>query len=280
MSFRIRRLTIYPVKSFRGIDLPSATLTRTGLAWDRHWLVIDDASGRFLGQRDFPEMATIDARLDDRMLTLSRDGHGACSVPLDVLRENCRVTEVWGDRCEVVDQGDEIAAWLSGALGQTAELRLVRMAPGYRRPQKSPQRYGEDTTTCFADTAPFLVASLATLRALNDALEADGKAPVPMERFRPNVVIEGPAAFEEHRLTRLEGPGWALGLRYPRERCVVTTIDQRSGERDAHGEPFRTLRHLNPMPESPHGPAFAELAVLEAGNGATIRVGDRFEAIS
>ena len=78
-----------------------------------------------------------------------------------------------------------------------------------------------------------------------------------MNRFRANIVVEGLNAFEEHTITSLEGPGYRLGIRYPRERCVMTTMDQFTGVKHPRGEPFATLRRINPMPDNPKGPAFA-----------------------
>lgn len=279
MAIHVTALKVHPVKSLRGFSVPSTRFTPEGLAWDRAWLLID-SQGQFLSQRRHPRMATVETAVTEEALVLTREGHGACSVPLAPLDGERRVTEVWGDRCEVVDQGDPVSSWLGSALELDTAPRLVRMAPGYRRPGKRPERYGE-ATPLFADTAPLLVANEASLDALNSALVEGGQAPVPMSRFRANIVLSGLEAFGEHELQALRGPGYRLGLRYPRERCVVTTIDQRTGHKDPSGEPFRTLRRLNPMPggDRRSGPAFAELAVLEAGNGATISVGDALEPV-
>ena len=123
----------------------------------------------------------------------------------------------------------------------------------------------------------FLVANQASLERLNQALREQGHTAVSMDRFRPNVVIDGLAAFAEHGVETLAGDGFALQLRYPRERCVVTTIDQATAVRDPQGEPVRTLTTINPMPGNPRAAAFAELAVLARGGGRTIRVGDELQ---
>lgn len=275
MTLTVRSLHCYPVKSFRGIDGDHFELTDLGIAHDRAWLAID-GRGRFLSQRHLPAMACITTHLDGDVLVLERQGEPPC--PVTRAAGETRITEVWGDRCEVEDAGDHVARWLANALGREDDVRLVRMAPGFRRGQKRPDRYGEDTTTQFADTAPYLVANQASLERLNEALVARDESPVPMDRFRANIVIEGIDAFEEHAIASLEGPGYRLGLRYPRERCVITTMDQRTGEKHPRGEPFETLRGLNPMPDNPRGPAFAELAVLESGDGTRIRIGDELRA--
>ncbi len=273
MNACIERLHVYPVKSLRGYETECAELTPTGLRWDRQWLVID-GRGRFLSQRAVPAMARIRTSVTPSALVLERDGLPACEIALELQDGVGFTTEIWGDRCEVVDQGDAAAGWLARALGEGHAPRLVRMAPGYDRPQKRPDRYGQATTTFFADTAPFLVVSTGSLAALNRALADDGLTPVPMNRFRGNIVVEGLEAFAEQSAKTLTGPAYRLGLRYPRERCVVTTIDQQTGQKDPGDAPFATLRRINPMPDNPMGPAFGMLSVLESAPGVMTRVGD------
>ena len=272
MTVVIRSLHVYPVKSFRGIDLERATLTGQGLAHDRSWLVLD-REDRFLTQRRLPAMARVTTALTRDGLCLEAAGQAPLDIPFAAPEGRRRSTEVWDDPCEVVDEGDAAASWLAEALGDEYGPRLVRMAPDYRRPQPRPDRYGAGTTVQFADTAPLLLTNVASLAALNEHLAVDGHQTVPMDRFRANVVVEGLAAFAEHRITALQGPGYRWGLRYPRERCVIITMDQATGVRREPGEPFATLKRLNPMPGKP-GPAFGELAVVEAGTGATVAVGD------
>ncbi|MEJ2383788.1 MAG: MOSC domain-containing protein [Xanthomonadales bacterium] len=103
----------------------------------------------------------------------------------------------------------------------------------------------------------------------------DGRDPVPMNRFRPNIVLDGPTAFAEHAAGTVAGAGYALRLAHPCQRCVVTTIDQATARRDPEREPYRTLVRLNPMPGRPDAPAFGQNAALASGPDATIRVGDR-----
>lgn len=272
MSVVIRSLHVYPVKSLRGIERERATLTAQGLAHDRSWLILD-RDDRFLSQRRLPAMARVTTALTREGLRLEAAGQAPLDIPFAVPDGQRRSTQVWDDPCEVVDEGDVAARWLAAALGEEHGPRLVRMAADYRRPQPRPDRYGAGTTVQFADTAPLLVTNVASLAALNERLAADRHQSVPMDRFRANVVVEGLAAFAEHRISALQGPGYRWGLRYPRERCVIITMDQATGERAEPEQPFATLKRLNPMPGKP-GPAFGELAVVEAGTGATVAVGD------
>jgi uncharacterized protein YcbX len=274
MSVVLRSLHVYPVKSLRGIDLDEATLTPLGLEYDRAWLLVD-AKGRFMSQRQYPGMARIGTRLTGDALELSVTGGEPLHIPFPVPEGRRFRTRVWDDECIVLDEGDDASRWFEHALELDAAPRLVRMAPEFQRGMKRPERYGSDTTIYFADTAPLLIANVGSLEALNAALEARGHEPVPMNRFRANLVVDGLEAFTEHRIEQLQADGYRLGLRYPRERCVMTTLDQSTGARDPAGQPFALLREINPMPDNPKGPAFGELAVVEAGAGATLRSGDR-----
>ena len=94
-----------------------------------------------------------------------------------------------------------------------------------------------------------------------------------MDRFRPNIVVSGLSAFEEHSLDALSGPGFTLGFSVRCERCVVTTIDQSTAVRDPGGEPFRTVRELN-TPDGGKKPVFGHYATLESGQGSEVKLGD------
>jgi uncharacterized protein YcbX len=272
----VSALTVYPVKGMRGIELDCARLTPTGLDRDRAFMVVR-RDGRFVTQRDCPRLALIVTALDGDGVTLSREGLGAIRVPFD-REDGDRVrTRVWKDPCETVDQGAAVSRWLSAALESAEPLRLVAMAPGFRRPQGKADLLGAGAHTLFADAAPFLVAGAESLAALNRELAARGFDAVPMNRFRPNIVVRGLPAFAEHRAGRWRAEGWALRLCHPCERCIVTTIDQATALRHPEREPYRTLADINPVPGSDTAPAFGQNAVLVESTRGEISVGDRFQ---
>lgn len=273
-GIRITGLHVYPVKSMRGIALNMATLTARGFLHDRIWMVVD-SSGRFVTQRSEARLALVSTRLDDSGVVLSLAGHGSVHLPIDGAGGDTLTTSVWGDSCMVVDEGERVSRWLTNGLGSKQALRIVRMAPGFTRPQSRPERFGAHTTTWFADSAPFLAVNEASLDELNRALMLSGHAPVPIDRFRPNVVLGGLAAFAEHDLGTVSGGHWRLGLVDRCERCVVTTIDQRTAAQDPEREPWQTLRRINPAPGPKRLPAFGQNAVLESGEGQRIALGDR-----
>jgi len=274
VTIRVTGLFIYPVKSLRGLPADGARLRPTGLRGDRHWMVLRE-NGRFLTQRECPALARISTTAVRGGVALSVAGQAPLFLPLRPRQGRRLHTAVWDDPCEVVDQGDEAGRWLDAALGGALQgLRLVRMAPGYRRPQPRPERYGQGVSAVFADGAPLLLTSEASLERLNEALAQAGAAAVTMDRFRPNVVLRGFDPFAEHRIRLLQGPGYVLAPRYPCQRCSVTTVDQQTGATDPAGEPWQTLRRLNPMPGNEAAPAFGENAVLVEGAGVRIRLGD------
>jgi uncharacterized protein YcbX len=270
----ISGLTIYPVKSMKGIALESAVLTPQGLENDRRFMVVR-ANGRFVTQRDLPRLALVQTSLDDNGVILSMDGHGSVTVPFKPTSGEPIHTRVWGDECETVDVGEEVSRWLTGALESSSTLKLVRMAPDFIRPQGQPENLGEKTSTYFADAAPFLVANEASLDALNHELTARGHGPVPMNRFRPNITVTGMAPFAEHETTQLRTENYRLRFCHPCERCVVTTINQTTAEKDPGWQPFKTLREINPVPGKKPAPAFGQNATLASGKGLTIALGDQ-----
>jgi uncharacterized protein YcbX len=272
----VASLHVYPVKGMRGIPLGRAELSPEGLRHDRRWMVVR-ADGRFVTQREEPRLALFATRLEAAGVRLAMEGHGTVLLPFAEPGGAALPVRVWRDDCEALDEGPEVSRWLTAALVSPEPLRIVRMASGFRRPQSQPERYGAETSTHFADSAPFLVTSEASLDALNRDLRARAVPPVTMDRFRPNIVVRGLQPFAEHGLEHIDGPAWSLSLVDPCQRCLVTTIDQRTARPDPAREPFMTLRRVNPAPGTRQSPAFGQNATLRHGNGHSVNVGDPLE---
>ncbi|MBB3229268.1 MOSC domain-containing protein [Halomonas stenophila] len=272
---RITQLNIYPVKSLRGIVLETATLTRRGLACDRHWMLVND-DHRFVTQRELPAMAGVTVRLTDEALVLEHPRVAPLIVPLARTRQPRCTVRIWKDTCEALDEGDAAADWLAEALGRS--LRLVRFPDDSRREVEAGYlraERGERAHTAFPDGYPFLVASEASLSALNERLAAQGLEAVSMNRFRPNIVVEGTAPFAEAGWDELGGgAGVRLGLRKPCKRCKIITLDQRTGEAPVPKEPLKTLVAMDTQPGW-RGAYFGQNAILLDGEGRAIAVGDR-----
>lgn len=233
----IHSLHIYPVKSLRGCDVTSVEIDELGFAGDRRFLIVDE-NGEFLTQRTFPAMAAVSTALSENALTLSTDGHDSISVPrLSDPQAPLMPVNVWRDSGLLAeDCGNEAAAWLRDVLG--LRCRLVRIGGRFHRPVTKSAAWTGDLVS-FADAAPVLVTSTGSLDELNRRITANESEPVPMNRFRPNLVIEGCAAFAEDGWPALRVGAVLLRNAGPSERCIMTTTDQRTGLRGP--EPLRTL---------------------------------------
>ncbi|MDR5897952.1 MOSC N-terminal beta barrel domain-containing protein [Halomonas vilamensis] len=268
---RIDQLYCYPVKSLKGIALNQAPVFTHGLAWDRRWMWVDQHQ-RFVTQRQLPTLATIDVALTDEALVLSHPNVAPCYVPLALPTGNLRVVKVWNDDCKALPESDDVSRWLVAALGEAAAgLTLMRFATEFARPVEAGAAH-----TYFADGYPFLITNTASLEALNEALIAKGLMPVPMNRFRPNIVVRHTAAWEEDRWQRMIADEVEFTLRKPCQRCKITTIDQHTAAIVETAQPLQTLLELNTQPRL-KGAYFGQNATLSAGEGKTLRVGDALQ---
>ena len=273
----ISQLNIYPIKSMHGISTTKAELTIRGLNYDRNWMIMDE-DGLFLTQRNLPKLAAIRVDLSVDGLILHSPSGDVFSVPFNGSRNKEISVEVWGDLCKAYDEGDEISAWLTKNLGKFKgkSLRLVRFKKEFKREVDADYLKGEKSHTAFADGFPFLVTSENSLNRLNERLIENGSESVPMDRFRPNIVLTGMDAFLENRLEELFSADgrYRLGIRKPCKRCKVTTVDQDFGTIAEPKEPLRTLTEMNTVPGL-HGAYFGQNATLLSGKNNTIKVGDQ-----
>lgn len=265
---RISALHTYPVKSCRGVTLREASFDARGIVGDRLFLVVD-AEHAFVTQRSHTRMALIDAALAGLSLTLSAPGQPALTVGVAHEGPRCRVT-IWRDTAEAVDQGDAAAAWLSAWLGEP--VRLVRMADDWTRLVSADYAVRPTDQTGFADGYPALLISEASLEALNARLTAKGSHALPMNRFRPNIVVAGAAPFAEDGWKRIRAGGMTFDVVKPCARCDVTTTDQDTAERGK--EPLATLAEFRRV----EGKVMFGQNVIHAGPG-TLRVGDEIEIL-
>jgi len=277
-------LFIYPVKSLRGCAVESATIDALGLVGDRRFLLVDE-SGLFLTQRTIPRMALVAAELADDDLVLRADGAGSIAVPLRPRAPSKhRTVSIWRSHGLLAeDCGREAAAWLTALLG--VRCHLVRIGEKFRRPvlERPPftsappgaamldGRVVSSDLLHFADGFPFLAVGEASLANLNDRLVSVGETPVPMNRFRPNLVIAGTPAFAEETWSRVSIGGLAFRSGGPCARCLVTTTDQFTGERAV--EPLRTLAGYRRDAADPTRINFGQNLVHETKSGM-LRLGD------
>ncbi|MSU45696.1 MAG: MOSC domain-containing protein [Lacunisphaera sp.] len=261
-------LFIYPVKSCRGLAVPSAELDDHGFIGDRRFMVVTEAEGMFLTQRAHPRMALIETTLNRDSLFLSSPARGSVTIPLNASHGQRRVT-VWKSTVNADDCGEEAAEWLTAFLGLS--LRLVRMGGTFQRPNLKPAALAGDVVT-FADSCPFLIICEASLADLNSRLAQ----PLPMNRFRPNIVVQGCAAFAEDNWTRFKIGGLVFRTAGPSVRCPITTTDQLTAVRGK--EPLKTLATYRRDPADPGVVVFGVNLIHETKRG-TLRVGAMVEPV-
>lgn len=255
--------------------MSSADIDALGFVGDRRFLVVDD-SGKFQTQRVLPRMACIEARLGPGTLTLSAAGAGSVSVATATdSSAPLRTVSVWkSEGLLAEDCGTAVSAWLSDFLA--TRLHLVRIGPKFSRPITKPTAQPGDVVT-FADAYPFLVVSEASLSDLNDRIQENAGDPVPMNRFRPSLVVSGCDAFAEDRWPRVRVGSVVLRNGGPCARCIVTTTDQSTGDRMGK-EPLKTLATYRRDATDPSDVNFGTNLIHETKSG-TIRVGDAVEVL-
>lgn len=267
---RVAGLFLYPVKSLRGCAVPEVALDDRGFAGDRRFMVVDE-TGKFLTQRSHPQMARVDTRLTGDSLTISAEGLGGVAVPTaSDPAAPLRPVSIWKhDNLLAEDCGRDVARWLSSFLGQPAYL--VRIGEKFQRfVLKAAARPGD--AYAFNDGSPVLVTSEASLDALNDRIQENGGEPVPMDQFRPNLVLSGCAPFAEDSAPYLRIGEVAFRNAGKSDRCIVTTTNQRTGARGK--EPLRTLATFRRDPAlDPTAVYFGTNFINESKRGM-IRIGD------
>lgn len=257
----VQELHVHPLKSARALTLERVRVYQSGFEWDRHWMVVRP-DGRFLTQRSHPALARITAIPAPEGLRLECEGRDTLWVPENV-QDPSRPVTIWKDHCTGTDQGDAAAAWIGAVLEQRVRLVRAPLAP-MRRADAAYAPNAPPIT--FVDGFPLLVCNRASLEALNTHLPT----PLPMERFRPNLVMAGLEPFAEDRIAFVQIGRVRLRFVKPCTRCVIPAQDQRTGVRD--GDPLPTLRALR-FDARLRGPVFGVNAVIEAGSGTDIERG-------
>lgn len=263
----VAELTSYPVKGCAGVPLTDTSLTPAGPAHDRAFMVVD-GDGVYRSQRGRPTLATIRPSIsaDGERLTLRAPGTEDLRVEVDVESPRCDV-DLFGIPFKGIDQGADAAGWLSDALG--APSRLVRVPPEHDRVTDglTPGR------PHYADSGAVHLISRASLDELNRRIAERGGPPLPMTRFRPNIVVDGwDEPHTEDRLRRLAIGGTDLAYAKLAVRCAVTMVDQVSGAKTGP-EPLRTLATYRRVSQG--GVAFGmKLSVVRPGK---LSVGDQLD---
>ncbi|MFC7516212.1 MOSC domain-containing protein [Herbaspirillum sp. GCM10030257] len=275
----LTELNLYPIKSCAGISLREATVTPAGLMseqiYDREWMVVD-AEGQFMTQRDYPKMALIVPRIKADTLELRAPGMLRLEVPLglpDPSEETTLTVHVWGEPVHAYDCDETTATWFSKFLG--TPCRLVRFHAEAKRIANKKWTNGLEVPTLFADGYPMLVISEASLADLNSKLQAQGRQPLPMNRFRPNIVVNGIEAFEEDVTESFRIGDAVLKPVKPCPRCPMPSVDQATGEFGPN--PLDILQTYRANPRVDGGITFGMNAILLEGEGQVLRVGQEVD---
>ena len=261
----IVNITVYPLKSAAGIDLQEADVTDSGFAHDREWMVVDE-DFNFLTQRDYSKLALVRPVLRDGGISLRAPGMREIALPsADGPPIACGL---FGESCGAFRTSEAVDGWISDYLGVKAAI--VARDRGFLRKGgvQYPQR--DERPTSFVDNYGLLIISKASLDDLNRRLDQ----PVPMNRFRPNIVIDGVFAYGEEYASAFASAHVEFGFTNVCTRCVLPNIDQATAA--VGREPFKTLSGFR-FDESYRGVRFGAYVAVSSGIGQKLRVGDQLD---
>jgi uncharacterized protein YcbX len=271
----LSELILYPIKSCAGLSVREATLTSAGLSvdavYDREWMVIDE-QGQCLTQREYPRMALIAPRIKNDTLELRAPGMLRLEIPLGLPNpehERTRTVTVWDDQVLAYDCDEVTATWFSKAIG--VSCRLVRFHAGATRFASAKWTGGVAAPTLFSDGFPILLVGSASLADLNAKLAAAGREPIPMNRFRPNMVVDGIEAFEEDYADTFALGEARLKPVKPCPRCPMPSVDQATGVPGP--DPLDILRSYRTKPAMDDAICFGMNSIVTEGDGERVYVG-------
>lgn len=282
-NYSISHLFIYPIKSCRGIEVQSAEITPRGFTYDREYMLVNP-EGKFLAQRELPKMAQIEVAIDDEALKVNAPGmeelrikksFDPSSRSLSTSLRGKRAQDdkvkkkvkVWDDEFEADVVGEEAGKWFSEFLGRAC--LLVHLSPNIKRLVEDKYRISEGDEVSFADSYPFHITTGVSLQALNKEMGIE----LPMNRFRPNIVIPGKFPYAEDHWGEVTIGKIPFVLTKPCVRCAITTTDQETGK--VGEEPLKTLTRIRKYEK---GVAFGQKAICCQTSGM-IHVGDPVEIV-
>lgn len=267
VPWKLAEIHVYPVKGAAGIALDAAEIDPTGLRHDRRWMVID-GNGRFVSQRQRSRLCLLRPRFDADRLVLSAPGMGDVAVPLRPEAGALRDVQVWDDGVRALVHGSDVRSWLSAFLRQDpSETFDLAHFPASAERQVRLDFGREGDRVGFADAFPFLLIGEASLADLNRRLQERGANAIPMNRFRPNLVVAGTAPYAEDAWRAVRIGDVPFRVVKAAGRCIVTTTDQATGATGA--EPLATLGTYRRQGKAV---VFGQYLLQDAGG--TVRVGD------
>lgn len=267
----LSEINIYPIKSLGGISLNESVVEEKGLQYDRRWMLVDE-NGDFFTQREFSKMATMKVSLENDGLKVTSDNQSV-EIPFEANSNDRINVTVWGSRCEAVSYDNSVNSYFSDVL-QT-NCKLVIMPEDSRRlvNQDYAIRKLEDVVS-FADGYPVLLIGEGSLNDLNNRLFD----PIPMNRFRPNLVVKNSEAFAEDAWKKIKVGDAIFHLVKPCARCVMTTIDQATGISDGK-EPLKTLSTYRLVKKDGESKINFGQNLIAENFGVSVKLGDKIEIL-
>jgi uncharacterized protein YcbX len=266
----LSEINIYPIKSLGGIALKNAVVENRGLQYDRRWMLVD-VNNKFLTQREFPKMATVNVEITKSGLGVSTDNK-SLEIPFEVDSAETKVVKIWSSRCRAKVYQNSINGWFSDVL-QT-DCRLVSMSEETTRKVNYFYAVHKKDAVSFADAYPVLLIGEESLNDLNSRLETR----VPMNRFRPNLVFSGGGAFVEDGWKQIKIGASVFHVVKPCGRCVMTTIDQKNGEKQG-SEPLKTLATYRVPKRSVKKKILFGQNLIAESVGESLNVGDEVKVL-
>lgn len=261
----LEELYTYPIKSTRRVSHIRVQVEPWGLSGDRCWMIVDE-DARFLTQREIPRLSLIQAvPQPGGQLLLATFGKKPVTVAIPEETAPILQVSIWRDSVNARVASDQVNVWLSTFLGRTVYLVYMH-DPGSRLADTTYAQPG--TAVAFADGYPLLCTTKVSLQDLNRRLAT----PIPMGRFRPNVVVSGDEPFSEDHWKRIQIGNIIFSVVKPCARCTITTIDQDTALRGK--EPLRTLSSFR---KRKGGVYFGENLVPETTG--ILERGDRVEVL-
>ncbi|GAB4527064.1 MAG: MOSC domain-containing protein [Pleurocapsa sp.] len=270
----VSELYVYPIKSCQGIKLKQAEVLPKGFLWDREMMLVTK-KGKFLTQRQFPRLAQVQVKIVKEKITLSLEDNSITPLTFTpTLKGTTIEVYIWQDTTVAIDQGNAVARWFHRVLqlDENKECRLVRQSAQHIRSVKTSE------PVSFADNFPFMITATASLEELNQRIveiRQQSTQAIPMNRFRPNIVVKTEIPFVEDNWRMIQIGSVKFFVVKPSSRCIITTIDQQQGEKNQYKEPLSTLGTFRQFSEQ--GVMFGENMIPR--NTGMIKIGDRVKTI-
>ena len=276
----VSELCVYPIKSCQKISLPQTEVKTTGLLFDREMMLIS-GSGKFITQRQFPRLAQVQVKITEQNIILSLEDQSFPSLTFSPSLTGMTIeAEIWHDRVQTIDQGDRVANWFHQLLDLDANkiCRLVKQSPHQLRLLKQKYPSEEDIPVSLADNYPVMLTASASLVELNQRIaeiHLSQKQAIPMDRFRSNIVVETTEPFIEDHWSLIQIGEIGFRVARPCSRCIITTINQKQGQKNQLKEPLSTLGTFRQLSEQ--GVMFGVNMIPQ--NEGIIRKGDHLEVL-